>query len=109
MLAWLVRAMGGEPREAHDGPSAVAAAREFAPDVVLLDIGLPGMDGYDVCRQVRRDAGGRRVHIAAITGWGQEKDKALAAGAGFDSHLTKPADPAVIERLLNAARTAIAS
>jgi CheY-like chemotaxis protein len=67
--------------------------------LVLLDIDMPGMDGYETCRRIR-DALGTRVVIAALTGWGHEQDKREAERAGFDMHLTKPADPAALERLL---------
>jgi CheY-like chemotaxis protein len=99
-LAWLVRSYGGEVRTANDGPTAVTLAREFAPHVILLDIGMPGMDGYEICRQIRSTEHGGRAFIVAITGWGQDRDKALAQAAGFDTHITKPADPLVLEQLL---------
>ena len=100
MLAWLVRSYGGEVRTAHDGPAAVALARTFAPHVVLLDIGMPGMDGYEICEQIRSMEQGGRAFIVAITGWGQDRDKSRAVAAGFDAHITKPADPRVLEQLL---------
>jgi signal transduction histidine kinase len=99
MMAWLVRSLGGEARTANDGPAGIAAASEFAPDVILLDIGMPEMDGYEVCRRIR-GAQTSKPFIVAITGWGQERDKARAAEAGFDAHLTKPADIDVLEELL---------
>ena len=100
MLAWLVRSHAGEVRTAHDGPTAVALAREFTPHVVLLDIGMPGMDGYEICRQIRSMEQGDRMFIVAITGWGQDRDKSRAVAAGFDAHITKPADPRALEQLL---------
>jgi CheY-like chemotaxis protein len=99
MLALLVRTLGGQVRSAHDGLSGIRAAAEFRPDVILLDIGMPGMDGYETCRRLRQRLGNGPV-IAAITGWGQERDQARALEAGFDAHFTKPADPAALERLL---------
>jgi signal transduction histidine kinase/integral membrane sensor domain MASE1/ActR/RegA family two-component response regulator len=99
MMALLVRTLGAEVRTAYDGPGGIQAATEFLPDVVLLDIGMPGMDGYDTCRQLRQRLG-RGPVVVAITGWGQERDQARAFDAGFDAHFTKPADPAVLERLL---------
>ena len=99
-LAALVRALGGEARTATDGAGAVECAVDFSPDVILLDIGMPGMDGYETCRRIREHAFGKRAFIIAITGWGQDSDKVRATEAGFDAHLTKPADPAVLERLL---------
>jgi signal transduction histidine kinase/integral membrane sensor domain MASE1/CheY-like chemotaxis protein len=105
MMAWLVNSMGGEARAAYDGPAAVREAAAFDPDIVLLDIGMAGMDGYETCRRIR-DSARRRQFIVAITGWGQDRDKVRAANAGFDAHITKPADPAKLERLLlDAGRT----
>jgi PAS domain S-box-containing protein len=103
MALWL-EALGSQVRIAHDGESAVRAIAEFRPDVVLLDIGMPGMDGYETCRRIRFEPFGSDVFIVALTGWGQEQDKVLATKAGFDAHLTKPADPAVLERILSATR-----
>jgi PAS domain S-box-containing protein len=99
MLVMLVQQLGGQGRSAADGEAAVRQALEFKPDVVLLDIGLPGMDGYETCRRIR-DQYGKGLKIVAITGWGQEHDKRLALDAGFDAHLTKPADLLALERLL---------
>jgi PAS domain S-box-containing protein len=103
MLTFLVSAYGHEPRVAHDGLAALRVFDEFGPDVVLLDIGLPRMNGYDVAREIRRRSA-RPVHLVAITGWGQEEDRRRAREAGFDRHLTKPADPDVIEEILASAR-----
>ncbi|MEO5897034.1 MAG: response regulator [Vicinamibacterales bacterium] len=90
-LAPLVRALGGEARTAADGLSGIECASTFAPDVILLDIGMPVIDGYETCRRLRQQPFGQRIFIVAITGWGQEGDKRRAAEAGFDTHLTKPA------------------
>jgi CheY-like chemotaxis protein len=100
MLAMLIRAMGGEARTATNGASGIRLARAFRPDLILLDIGMPGIDGYETCRRIRQESFGRSVCIVALTGWGQEKDKQQAGEAGFDLHLTKPADPLVLEHLL---------
>ena len=100
VLVMLVRTLGGEALAAFDGESAVRAACEFAPDIVLLDIGLPGIDGYETCRRIRAQHG-PSMKMIALTGWGQEQDKRRAADAGFDAHFTKPADPAVLESLLS--------
>jgi CheY-like chemotaxis protein len=90
---------------AADGVQAVALAREFAPQIALLDIGMPRMDGYEAARQIRA-ALGSSVVLVAVTGWGQEEDQIRAREAGFDCHLTKPADPDVVEQLIaGAART----
>jgi CheY-like chemotaxis protein len=99
-LALLVRTLGGDARTAADGQSGIQCASEFSPDVILLDIGMPGMDGYETCRRLRQDHGTGRTVIVALSGWGQEGDKRRAAEAGFDAHLTKPANPSVLERLL---------
>ena len=100
MLAMLVEELGGETRVARDGYAGVRSVAEFRPDVVLLDIGLPGMDGYETCRRIRLEAAGRDAVVVALTGWGQEQDKQRALAGGFDAHLTKPADPAALERIL---------
>ena len=85
---------------AHDGPAAIASVESFAPDTVLLDIGLPQMDGYEVARRIRGRSGDQRVLLIAVTGWGQEEDKQRAHDAGFDRHLTKPATVAQITSLM---------
>jgi CheY-like chemotaxis protein len=84
----------------HDGEEAVIAAAELEPELVLLDIGLPGRNGYEAAREIRAMPGGDRMVLAALTGWGQEADRQRAFAAGFDHHLTKPLEPAVLERLL---------
>ena len=98
----LVEALGGTVAVAYDGETGIARAAAFQPHVVLLDLGMPGIDGYETCRRIRR-ALGSQVFIVALTGWGQEQDKDEALRAGFDAHLTKPADPAALEQLLEAA------
>lgn len=95
-LSQVLRTMQHETEIAFDGPSAVAAAERFTPDVVLLDIGLPGFDGYEVARRIRELPRGREVRLIAITGWGQDGDERRAWAAGFDAHLTKPVDPAAL-------------
>jgi signal transduction histidine kinase/ActR/RegA family two-component response regulator len=100
MLELAVSQNGHATRVAHDGASAVAAASELAPDVIFLDIGLPIMSGYDVARAIRALPDGSRVHIAAVTGWGQEEDRRKAQEAGCDSHFTKPLSPATLDDLL---------
>ena len=91
---------------AHDGPTALGRGPGVRPpDVVLLDIGMPGMDGYEVARRLRADAGLRDVLLVALTGWGQEEDRRRTREAGFDHHLVKPADPAELRALLARPRT----
>jgi CheY-like chemotaxis protein len=91
-----------EVRCEYDGQSALAAAREYAPDVVVLDIGLPGMDGYEVARRLRAEDGSRRVRIVAVTGYGQAEDRARSRESGFDQHLTKPVDPEALQAFVSA-------
>lgn len=91
---------GHDIKTAHDGAGAIGAAQDFDPDVVILDIGLPDMDGYEVARRLRSSLSSS--YFIALTGYGQESDKARAREAGFDHHLVKPVDPEEIERLLQA-------
>jgi CheY-like chemotaxis protein len=84
----------------HDGAGGLRLLQEFEPDVVLLDIGMPVMDGYETCRRMRQTPRGAGLILVALTGWGQEDDKQRALDAGFDLHLTKPADPIAVEQLL---------
>ena len=100
MLDMAVSHQGHITRLAHDGASAITAATEFDPDVIFLDIGLPVMNGYGVARTLRGLPQFNHVHIAAVTGWGQEEDRRKAREAGFDSHFTKPLSPAAVEGLL---------
>jgi CheY-like chemotaxis protein len=104
-LALLIETIGGKCRVAYDGESGVREVLEFQPDVVLLDIGMPGIDGYETCRRIRRERGASPL-IVALTGWGQARDKERALHAGFDLHLTKPASPAALQQLLANARKA---
>jgi PAS domain S-box-containing protein len=99
-LTTFLEMLGLQVRSVHDGPDALPAARAFGPDVVLLDIGLPGMDGYEVARALRADPQVGRVRLIALTGWGAEEDRRRALAAGFDHHLTKPVDLTVLEDLL---------
>jgi PAS domain S-box-containing protein len=99
-LAMILRMDGHDVTVVHDGPSALAAFDAARPEVALLDIGMPGLDGYDVARRVRQGPLGRAVKLVAITGWGQDSDKARALAAGFDHHLTKPLEPEQLNVLL---------
>jgi CheY-like chemotaxis protein len=106
-LALLLRKEGHEIEVAHDGPAALDAAVRFRPEVVLLDIGLPkGMDGYEVARRLRQVPGLKDVLLVALTGFGQDEDRQRSSEAGFQVHLVKPLDPAVLRELLLRARTA---
>ena len=100
MLELAVSQLGHVTRLAHDGATAITAATQFKPDVIFLDIGLPVMNGYAVARTLRGMPEFNHVHIAAVTGWGQEEDRQKAREAGCDSHFTKPLDPAMLEDLL---------
>ncbi len=98
-LAMLLQVWGHQVRLAYDGLSGLKAARSFRPQVVFLDIGLPGLDGYEVARRLRQEFASE-LRLVAMTGYGQEDDRRRAGEAGFDAHLVKPADPALLQRLL---------
>jgi DNA-binding response OmpR family regulator len=91
-LAMLLQLTGHEVFVAHDGHSALVAVELRRPDVVLLDIGLPSLNGHDVCRWIRQQPWGKTTVIIALTGWGQEEDRRRSQEAGFDGHLVKPVD-----------------
>jgi two-component system CheB/CheR fusion protein len=99
-IALLLRLGGHEVRVAHDGPTALLIARAFRPQVVFLDIGMPGMDGYEVARRLRREPGPQPALLVALTGWGHDEDRRRSQEAGFDHHLVKPVDPAALVQLL---------
>jgi len=99
-LAILLRMSGHDVQIAHDGPSAVELAHVSSPEVVLLDIGLPGMSGYEVARRLRSRAGAATALLIALTGYGQREDRRRSQEAGFDLHLVKPVDPVELERAL---------
>ena len=96
----MLKLMGNETHTAHDGLAAVAAAEEFRPDVILLDIGLPKLNGYDACRRIREQPWSKGTVIVALTGWGQEEDRRRSQEAGFDHHLVKPVDVNDLSKLL---------
>jgi CheY-like chemotaxis protein len=99
-LAMVLRTMGNNVRTAKDGEEAVRAAGEFRPDVALLDIGMPKMNGYEAARTIRQQPWGRDVILVAVTGWGQDEVRRRSKDAGFDHHLVKPLDPnALIKQL----------
>jgi CheY-like chemotaxis protein len=91
-LAFLLQAEGHDVCVAHDGEQALISAADFRPDIALLDIGLPKLDGYGVAEAIRRESWGKGILLLALTGWGQNDDKRRAREAGFDFHLTKPVD-----------------
>ncbi len=99
-LAKVLQICGHEARTAHGGPEALDAARQFQPDVVLLDIGLPGMNGYEVAKRLRGDPALAGAMLVALTGWGSEDDKRQSREAGFDYHLTKPVEVTSIQSIL---------
>jgi signal transduction histidine kinase/ActR/RegA family two-component response regulator len=99
-LAELLRLTGHEVRTAPTGPKAIEVARAWRPDVALLDLGLPGMDGYEVARVLRAEPFGGSLLLVALTGYGQDEDRRRTQEVGFDHHLTKPADPHGLARLL---------
>jgi len=104
ILATLLMSSGHDARVAHDGLAALELAKDFWPDVVLLDIGLPELDGHEVARRLRLIAGLEHLVLVAITGYGQSADRLLAQRAGFDHHLVKPADLAQVLEIVQAAR-----
>ena len=100
-LELLLKSLGHETRMAHDGVRALDIAREFRPEVILLDIGMPGLDGYEVARRLRAMNHGQNFRIVAITGWGQDDDRTRTKEAGFDVHLVKPVDLRVLSKVLD--------
>jgi CheY-like chemotaxis protein len=99
-LAMLLMAMGNNVHTAHDGEEAVAAAGKYRPDVVLCDIGLPKLSGYEACRQMKEQAWDKKMILVAVTGWGQDEDRRRSSEAGFDYHLVKPVDLRNLSNLL---------
>jgi CheY-like chemotaxis protein/two-component sensor histidine kinase len=99
-LGALLEVLGHHVRIANDGPRALDLARAQPPDLMLVDIGLPGMDGYEVAREIRRDARLRQVVLVALTGYGREEDRTRALEAGFDRHLVKPVEPDTLQSLV---------
>ena len=102
-LSMLLNMLGHETSTAHDGVAAVEAAEKFEPDIVLLDLGLPKLNGYDVCRRIRSAPWGKSMMIVAVTGMSGEEHRMEALGAGFDMHLVKPVSAEVFMTVLAAA------
>jgi PAS domain S-box-containing protein len=100
-LAILLQLAGHEVCTAHGGQAALALASSFRPEIALLDIGMPDVDGYEVAKRIRETDLGKGVRLVALTGWGQDEDKRRARAAGFDHHLTKPIDPRELDELLS--------
>ncbi len=105
-LGQLREMMGNHVLTAYDGESGIEAARAFQPGVVLCDIGMPKMNGYDTARSIRAEAWGKDTVLVALTGWSQEDDLRKSADAGFDHHLIKPVEAAALMKLLAGLRTA---
>jgi CheY-like chemotaxis protein len=101
-LSRLVTLMGNEVRRANDGLEALEVARTFQPDVVLMDLGMPNLNGYDAARRLRQEPWGRELFLVATTGWGQDEDRRRTAEAGFDRHLVKPIAVASLRDVLDA-------
>jgi signal transduction histidine kinase/ActR/RegA family two-component response regulator len=100
MLGVMMTAWGQDPKIAHDGLAALEAGAAFEPEIILLDIGLPRLDGHETARRMRAQTWGRRALLIALTGWGQDVDMARSRDAGFDHHLVKPVDPRVLKDLI---------
>jgi CheY-like chemotaxis protein len=103
-LAVLLKLLGHQVRVAYDGQQAFSSVTEQAPEIILLDIGLPGMDGYQVARQLREMLATCNPTLVALTGFGTEEDRRMSLAAGFDQHLVKPVDLTALEQLLTPVR-----
>jgi signal transduction histidine kinase/DNA-binding response OmpR family regulator len=99
-LAMMLELLGQETRQAHDGPQALEVAQEYRPDLIFMDIGLPGLNGHEVVARMRRDLGMVETYIVALSGYGTEEDRRKSSEAGFDTHLVKPLDPSHLPHLL---------
>jgi two-component system, sensor histidine kinase len=95
----LLRLMGHEARAAYTGTGALAAAASFQPEILILDLGLPDMSGFEVASALRRSPAGQRLYIAAVSGWGQPEDRRRALAAGCDLHVVKPTDRSKLQRI----------
>jgi CheY-like chemotaxis protein len=99
-MALAVQLAGYTVRAAYDGPEGLELAFVFAPDLVLLDLGMPGLNGFEIAQRIRRETWGQSLTLIALTGWGQEQDRRRTKDAGFDAHLTKPVSPSELLRVL---------
>jgi len=99
-LAMMLRIMGNDTRTAYDGQEGADMAGEYRPDVLLLDIGLPRLNGYEACRRIREQSWGKGIVLIAVTGWGQDDDRRRSHEAGFDHHMVKPVDPQALMKML---------
>lgn len=103
-LGMMLKIMGNDVRTAHDGLEAIEQAADYRPHVILLDLGMPKLNGYDVCRRIREQDWGSDIMIIALTGWGQAEDRQRTKEAGFDHHLVKPVDVAKLNELLESSK-----
>ncbi len=99
-LALLLNIAGNETQTAHDGQQAIEAAAKYRPDMILLDIGLPKMNGYEACRRIREQPWGKNIVLVALTGWSLDEDSPESKDAGFDHHLVKPVEFDALKGLL---------
>lgn len=99
-LAMMLSIMGHDTRTAHDGESAVSTAETFLPDVILLDIGLPKLNGYEVAQRIRETSWGASMYLIAVTGWGQDEDRQRSSEVGLNLHMVKPVEPSALEKVL---------
>jgi signal transduction histidine kinase/CheY-like chemotaxis protein len=102
-LAMMLEILGHDTRQAHDGREAITAARDYDPDLIFMDIGLPGISGLEACEKIRNELGMRSVYLVALSGYGTEEDRRKSLAAGFDSHLVKPLDPGALPSILEGA------
>jgi PAS domain S-box-containing protein len=100
MLGMLLKFLGHEVRTAHDGEAGLAAAAEYQPDLVVMDLGMPVMDGYEACRRIRAESWGGDLFLVALTGWGSVDDQRKTRDAGFDRHLVKPVDADALSKII---------
>jgi CheY-like chemotaxis protein len=100
MLALLLKMGGDETHTAHDGEEALERAAAIRPEIIVLDIGLPKLNGYEVCRSIREQPWGRPITMVAVTGWARDEDRQKSQEAGFDGHLVKPVDHRALTKLV---------